>query len=64
MANKYQHVIDSLKDDTITTVSEPRSNWRVKVYPPPRVWLCDKTLATKWVSNKINTLKYGKKEGK
>jgi len=65
MAHKYQHLIDTLlKDNKIETVSSPRSNWRFKVYPSPRVWLTKETLDTKWVSNKINKLKYGKKERK
>ena len=63
--NKYQHVIDVLtKKDEITTVSGPVSNWRVKVYPKPTIWLTPKLLTTKCVKNTINKVKYGKKEGK
>jgi len=61
MKNKYQHVIDVLKGTEITTVSKPRSNWRFKVYPSPRIWLTKEALATKWISNKVKKLRNERK---
>ena len=45
---KYEHVINFFnsikKDDRVTTVGKPKSNWRVKVYPKPRIWVNKDTL--------------------
>ena len=54
--NKYQHIIDTLLDrDYIDTVGKPISNWRVKVYPKPRVWINKDT---------VKQIKNGKKRNK
>ena len=51
--NKYQHIIDTLLDkDIITTVGKPSSNWRVKVYPRPRIWITEDTLKSNNKSKK------------
>ena len=60
----YQHVIDTLIEETLEIVKKPDSNWRLKVYPPPRIWITKETLKLKSVSNKVNKIRYGKKEGK
>ena len=65
MKENYEHLIETfLKDDTLDTVGKPKSNWRFKVYPAPRIWITKETLQFKSVNNKINRIKYGKKEGK
>jgi hypothetical protein len=58
--NKYQHIIDTLLDrDKIHTVSKPKSNWRYKVYPKPRIWVDMSTLKQ---AKKYNKLKKKKDE--
>ena len=53
--NKYQHIIDTLLDkDIITTVGKPSSNWRVKVYPRPRIWITKDTIKSTKKYNRIN----------
>ena len=44
MTKKYQHIIDTLKEDKLETVSKPVSTWREKVYPKPYVWVDTSTL--------------------
>lgn len=61
---KYKHIIDAISTPKCEIVCKPRSDWRVKVYPPPKLWLTETLCKTKWVTNKINTIRYGKKEGK
>ncbi len=53
MENKYQHIIDIISPKECTTVSKPKSDWRVKVYPPPFIWVNKETLKSK--------RKYGKR---
>ena len=62
--SKYQHLIDVISPQECDIVCKPRSDWRVKVYPPPAIWLSKRALSTRWVINKINKIRYGKKEGK
>lgn len=52
MKNKYKEIIDTLLDkDKIHTVGQPKSDWRVKVYPKPRLWINNETLKNnkKWL---------------
>jgi len=56
--NKYQHIIDTLLDrDYIDTVGKPISNWRVKVYPRPRIWITEDTIKSTKKYNRINKRK-------
>ena len=65
MIEDYQHLIETfLKKDIIDTVSKPKSNWRFKVYPAPRIWITKETLKLKSVSNKVNKIRDGQKERK
>ena len=64
LMTKYKHIIDAISTPKCEIVCKPRSDWRVKVYPPPKLWLTETLCKTKWVTNKINTIRYGKKEGK
>jgi len=44
MKNKYQHIIDTITKDNINkTVGKPKSNWRYKVYPKPKIWITKET---------------------
>ena len=43
--NKYTHIIDTItKGNKLTTVGKPKSTWRVKVYPKPRIWINEDTV--------------------
>ena len=54
MIENIKHLISSSKiEEIITTISKPRSNWRRKVYPKPRIWVTKETL-------KYRNKKYGK----
>jgi len=39
-----QELIDKYKPKKLDVVSEPKSNWRYKVYPKPRIWVSKETL--------------------
>ena len=46
MAENRWWIIETFlkKDDRVTTVGGPQSDWRVKVYPKPRIWINKHTL--------------------
>ena len=54
MENKYQHIIDIISPKQCTTVSKPKSDWRVKVYPPPFIWVTKETLKNPLKVKKFN----------
>lgn len=49
MNDRWWIIETFLNKDKVDTVGEPKSNWRVKVYPKPRIWITKETL-----KNKIN----------
>ena len=44
-------IVDKRKP--LTTVGKPRSNWREKVYPKPKIWVSKETL--KYIKNEKTT---------
>jgi hypothetical protein len=45
--NKYydmENLKDKYKEKKLETVGKARSNWRVKIYPKPRIWITKETL--------------------
>ena len=45
--DKLIEIVD--KRQPLTTVGKPRSTWREKVYPKPRIWVSKETL--KYIKN-------------
>lgn len=45
--NKWWIIETFLNKDKIDTVGKPKSNWREKVYPKPRIWITKETLKNK-----------------
>ena len=45
------------KRDKTSTVGEPKSNWRYKVYPKPRIWITEDTIKETKKFNKLNKKK-------
>ena len=39
-----QELINKIKPKELDIVSAPRSNWRVKIYPKPTIWVSKETL--------------------
>jgi hypothetical protein len=40
--DKLIEILDKRK--SLTTVGKPKSNWREKIYPKPRIWVTRETL--------------------
>jgi hypothetical protein len=52
MKGDHQHIIETILEATaLHTISKPKSNWRLKVYPPPKLWITKETLKLKSVYN-------------
>ena len=57
MNDKWWLIETFLKKDKQYTVGEPRSNWRYKVYPKPRIWITEDTIKETNKFNKLNKKK-------
>lgn len=57
MEDRWWIIETFLKKDKQYTVGKPKSNWRYKVYPKPRIWITEDTIKETKKFNKLNKRK-------